>query len=161
MCTYNTNFKVKYQHIEDELLEKCRTDLECGYNVADILDICHKLYRDELLSVFNIDNMLVEDVNQQLSDGVERLIPVLSTNQKFMEIMEDIIQCNLKQLQNTDDNEKTYDCKYLFQTMFINLFSQDMFYLTHTCICQHINSGVIEDELLEKIRQKSLEAFHL
>ena len=64
---YNTNFDVKYHDIEEELTFKLKnkkqeeltdnTVSEYEYSNQDILDICDKLYRDELTNVFYADNI--------------------------------------------------------------------------------------------------------
>ena len=36
-------------------MSKIDLDKECSYSYQDILDVCNKLYRDELLSVFGLE----------------------------------------------------------------------------------------------------------
>ena len=61
---YNTECKVTYHEIETELVFKLKVkdtdttttdddspDLEYEYSTQEIIDICHKLYIDEICSV--------------------------------------------------------------------------------------------------------------
>ena len=72
--SYNTQFKVKYNDIEQELIHKLKnktpeeyeenSDEEHEYSTQDVLDICNKLYRDELLSVFEAEDVFYAFVNK-------------------------------------------------------------------------------------------------
>ena len=69
---YNIHFKVKYFDIQEELLAKLdgRGDDNEEYTRQDVLDICYKLYTDELCSVFHVENILdksfIQEVLQQV-----------------------------------------------------------------------------------------------
>jgi hypothetical protein len=38
----------------------------------------------------------------------------------------------------------------------LTLFSKDLFYLTHKCICQQFTLGTIDNELLSQLLQESI-----
>ena len=93
---YNTQFKVKYNDIETELIHKLQNEKkyetnrnqndnadektgEYIYNEQDVLDICYKLYNDELLSVFNAEDL--ED--NKIDNGMKYVYEIMMQNEKF------------------------------------------------------------------------------
>jgi hypothetical protein len=43
------------------------------------------------------------------------------------------------------------------QLILIILFSQQVFYITHKCICQQIELNIIDEDLLVELRNKTME----
>ena len=159
--SYNTQFKVKYNDIEQELInklkdkppEECREnpDEEHEYSTQDVLDICNKLYRDELLSVFGADNF-DDNFNDKIDLGMKHIYEQMCINTEFYKIIEEMTQTLLQTtlLNEEIDEQKLSNLKQLITIM---LFSKDLFYITHKCICQQINIGTIDNDLLVELRK--------
>jgi hypothetical protein len=162
--SYNTQFKVKYNDIEKELIHKLKnktpeeyeenSDEEHEYSAQDVLDICNKLYRDELLSVFGANDF----VDDKIDLGMKYVFEKMSINTEFHKIIEEMTQiCINTFLQNEQiDEQKLLDLK---QMIIITLFSQHIFYITHKCVCQQIEVGTIDNELLVELRKHSIDLF--
>jgi hypothetical protein len=146
---YNTNFVVKYHDIQEELLEKNKTTLE--YEDQDILDICDKLYRDELCSVFYAEDILDDKIDQGYKFVYDKMI----LNEQFKSIISEINNI-LSDKNISDDFSKEKDEQKDNYEFFIllTLFSKDMFYLTHKCICQQFTLGTIDNDLLSQLLEK-------
>ena len=131
-------------------------DEDLEYTLEDVQIICDKLYRDELLSVFNVSSTEDEKMDTGIKASIERLID----NKDFRDFMDDIkIQLidfehfvgNPAEMENMKRNSE-----YL---IFITMFSQKLFYLTHICLCQLFTVNEIDPELLLKIKEKILYIF--
>jgi hypothetical protein len=143
--TYNTNFNVKYHDIQKELLNK--NNITCHFDNQDILDVCDKLYRDELCSVFYADDILDDKIDQ----GYKLVYDKMILNQQFKSIICELNNFLSKlDLLDISSNENT-DFFIL-----LTLFSKDLFYLTHKCICQQFTLGTIDNELLSQLLQESI-----
>lgn len=148
---YNTQFKVKYNDIETELINKLQNvSNESDYNSEDVLDICSKLYKDELLSVFNAENL----VDDKIDKSITYVYDTMMLNEKFKILISDLEKIWLQHFVEDKNDEEQYSIK---QYILMALFSQDIFYVTHKCICQQIEQGNIDDELLVELRLKSTE----
>jgi len=147
---YNTNFIVKYYYIQEELLVKNKKALE--YDDQDILDVCDKLYRDELCSVFYTDDILDDKIDQGYKFVYDKMI----LNEQFKSIISEINNI-LSDKNISDDFSKEKDEQKDNYEFFIilTLFSKDMFYLTHKCICQQFTLGTIDNDLLSQLLEKS------
>jgi hypothetical protein len=60
---------------------------------------------------------------------------------------------NKDQLLNFEQKES------IKQLSLISLFSQNLFHITHKCICQQIEVGTIDDNLLVELRKYSVDLF--
>lgn len=148
---YNTQFKVKYNDIETELINKLQNvSNESDYNSEDVLDICSKLYKDELLSVFNAENL----VDDKIDKSITYVYDTMMLNEKFKILISDLEKIWLQHFVEDKNDEEQYSIK---QYILMALFSQDIFYVTHKCICQQIEQGNIDDELLVELRLKTTE----
>lgn len=160
--SYNTQFKVKYNDIEKELIHKLKnktpqdyeenSDEEYEYSNQDVLDICNKLYRDELLSVFQAEDVTDNNFEQ----GINYVYDILLTNNSFKEIIDEMTNYTT----NEFDKNKTFSHEQhdsLKKLMLISLFSQNLFHITHKCICQQIEVGIIEEELLVELKKHSVD----
>jgi hypothetical protein len=155
---YNTRFLVKYNTIEHELLnkEEFKEDIdvdsssdEGDYSRQDVLDICTKLYVDELLSVFGADSVTDPEIETTMNNIYDEML----LNQEFKKVMTDIEkECAQKFLNSPDsvtqDNPPENNSSALRQIIIDILFSQHLFYITHQCICQQLELGSINIELL-------------
>ena len=166
---YNTQFNVKYNDIEEELISKLNNKLtntfdkdedeseDYEYTHQDVLDICDKLYHDELLSVFNVECITENNID----DIMKYVYDMMNLNTNFKLIIDEITQNCIKEfLQNTNDKNTKYETikekeENIRQISLIFLFSKDVFYITHKCVCQQINLGVIDTDLLVVLKNKS------
>jgi len=168
---YNTDYKVKYYDIEQELLfnlkhklstfnetcakeETCEEDLDYEYTPDDILTICDKLYCDEILSVFYAESILDDTLNKSMRDVFEIMI----SNQEFKTILDEtkhgLYMCRLDHNTHLTETETT-NSNYDFIVL-LTLFSQPFFHLMHKCICQQLTIGLIDNVLLDELKHKLL-----
>jgi len=152
--SYNTQFKVKYNDIKEELINKLKqkTSEEHEYSIEDVLDICNKLYIDELLSVFNI-----EDLNDdKIDNDIKYIYNIMMTNENFNLIINEMLILNTNEFDKNKEftSEQQENLKQLVLT---SLFSQHLFHITHKCICQQIETGLIDNELLVELRKYSID----
>lgn len=149
---YNYAFVVKYQQIKNELMEKQRTkdkdkqqeqqegeqqqDNDDCYSEEDIVDICQKLYVDEILSVFGAESMFDDKIDVGLAAITRELIK----HPDYKRMMEQELR-----LLATDDKMKT-DYAYDFDgetesnqlhLLSCMLFSEGVFHVTHR-VLQHL-----------------------
>jgi hypothetical protein len=131
-------------------------DLDIEYSMDDVHLICDKLYRDELLSVFEAES--INDPN--MDAGIKRVIERMIDNANFKQLLEDIkheiidvtkFTGTPTEIQNLDRNSE-----YL---IFITLFSQHVFYITHKCICQLFTVNEINPELIDQLKNKTISLF--
>ena len=166
---YNTQFNVKYNDIEEELISKLNNkpintfdkdedeSEDYEYTHQDVLDICDKLYHDELLSVFNVECITENNID----DIMKYVYDMMNLNTNFKLIIDEITQNCIKEfLQNTNDKNTKYETikekeENIRQISLIFLFSKDVFHITHKCVCQQINLGVIDTDLLVVLKNKS------
>jgi hypothetical protein len=160
---YNTNFKVKYHDIEEELICKFKhktqeeyvenPNEEYEYSNQDIIDICDKLYRDELLSVFNAETI----IDNKIDNGIEYVKTILLNNDEIKTKINTLIELFLNEKQQNLDNDETGaetiedKHQYIESVLCLSLFSQPIFYVTHQCVCQQFHNGNIEPNLLIKL----------
>ncbi len=131
-------------------------DEEYEYTLDDVYTICEKLYRDELLSVFNVQSISDENIDAGIKAAIEQMID----NESFRKLLDDI-KVNLIDFDNFAGTPEELEnmkrnSEYL---IFISLFSQKLFYLTHICLCQLFTVGEISPELLSKIKEKTIGLF--
>lgn len=140
LVMYDTQFIVKYKQIEQELILKCDTQpsLSLEYSKEDVFDICKELYQHELLSVFSASG--IEDIN--ISDCILSIWLLLKTNQEFIKIFEIYKQ--------------KYFPIYEDDMVFTSLFNYDFFYIIHKCVCQEIDTGNIDKDMLEQFKHALL-----
>lgn len=151
---YNTQFKVKYNKIQKELLNKVdnrHTQEECNedhiYSNEDVIDICNKLYRDELISVFGAENIL----DDKIDEGIKHVYDIMIKNEHFTEIINEMI--DLISNEFIKHGEIISGKQDNIQLILFALFSQDLFYITHKCVCQQIELGTINDKLLIQLKK--------
>ena len=169
---YNTQFKVKYNDIETELVEKLNNKETTEYNLEDVSDICSKLYRDELMTVFDVHNIF----DDKLDQGMKNIYQIMIRNEKFKQITDDLINAYLQEFIKTTEREREGEEEekeeiqtqkqvvelleqeqQIRQLVLLILFSQNIFYITHKCIYQQMEQCTINDDLLVILKQKSTE----
>jgi len=166
---YKTDFIVKYNTIENELLQllekdnkKLNSNVEANnvkgvddnsdeedykYTKADILNICGKLYRDELISVFDAES--IED--PKLEKGMYLLFEKLQNYEIFNHFLQDVGKNFMDKTRVKTEEELFHFKQNSDYFIFITMFSQQMFYMTHQFICKLLVDGVVSNELIEQM----------
>jgi hypothetical protein len=176
---YDTKFIVRYHDIQEELvlILKKEEEEERGvkpveydqYSSQDILDICNKLYRDELCSVFYAEDIMDDKIDK----GMKTVFDIMLVNPDFKAIIDKIKELLLlresKNLEleldtvtlgsdtvNSDTiNLESVNLATINLEILLTLFSENIFYITHKCICQQITTGHIDTDLLEILNQNT------
>jgi hypothetical protein len=134
-----------------------QSDEDYKYNRKDITYICEKLYRDELLEVFGADS--IDD--PRMDEGIKAIFEALIKNEEFKSFLVEmnglISDPNTAKTETELANLKR-NTDYL---IFITLFSQKMFYLTHRCLCQMLTLGHVEADMMELLKQRTLKLFQI
>ena len=136
--------------------ENDNDDEEFEYSMDDVHLICEKLYRDELLSVFGVDTINDENMDK----GIKRVIEKMVDNENFRQLLEDIKKelVDFSSFTGTETEMENIrrNSDYI---IFITLFSQHVFYITHKCICQLFTNDNIDHELMIRLKEKTLHLF--
>ena len=171
---YDTKFIVRYHDIQEELvlILKKEEEEERGvpveydqYSSQDILDICNKLYRDELCSVFYAEDIMDDKIDK----GMRTVFDIMLVNPDFKAIIDKMKELLLlRESKNVDlelelESESESDTVNLESVnlatinleILLTLFSENIFYITHKCICQQITTGHIDTDLLENLNQNT------
>jgi hypothetical protein len=148
---YDTQFKVKYYEIEQELLTKCEKNQESEYTKEDVLDICDKLYKDELISVFlgNTNEEIYDLIIDNINDNIKELYNTILVNTQFKQLIEEVSETCF-------EKKETINYIVLFA-----LFSHQLFHLTHKCICQHLETGIIDATLFFQLKHLTSQLFRV
>jgi len=160
---YNTKFQVKYYNIEKELLSKINVveEYQYQYSPQDVFDICNKLYRDELLSVFELEYFEDDKMNEM----IKNVYNALMINLEFKKIIDEMLQFCFKDffLDKMEDIplnlKKEREDSIKKQIILTTLFSQHLFYITHKCICQQLELGTIDKCLLVELKTHSIDIY--
>jgi hypothetical protein len=180
MSIYNTEFEVKYNDIKEELLYKLtgsysakteeatenkyevnNPDEEFEYSVQDIVDVCDKLYRDELLSVFYADSIDEDKIDK----GIHAIGSLMMQNPHVKQLADDLVAVIHKQMINELSTEEEKNAKEtvllssLVSVATASFFRQETFSIWHKCICQQISTETIDESLLVELRNKSVDLF--
>jgi hypothetical protein len=168
---YDTKFIVRYHDIQEELdlILKKEEEEERGvrgvpveydqYSSQDILDICNKLYRDELCSVFYAEDIMDEKIDK----GMKTVFDIMLVNPDFKSIIDKMKELLLLRESQKLELESGLDTVNLESVnldtinleILLTLFSENIFYITHKCICQQITTGHIDTDLLEILNQNT------
>jgi hypothetical protein len=159
---YNTDFKVKYHDIQEELLSNFNNknnDSENEYSEEDILDVCNKLYKDEIASVFFAEDIL----DDKIDIGMKTVLDNLLVNEDFQIIFNELKGHFIDYISDddSDDNDHDYhdnseEIHNINLLVCLTLFSNKIFFITHKCICQQLVVGLIDNDLLEQLRENAL-----
>ena len=169
---YDTKFIVRYHDIQEELVLILKKEEEeekyDQYSSQDILDICNKLYRDELCSVFYAEDIMDDKIDK----GMRTVFDIMLVNPDFKAIIDKMKELlllreskNLElelELESESDtvnlesvNLDTINLDTINLEILLTLFSENIFYITHKCICQQITTGHIDTDLLEILNQNT------
>lgn len=127
------------------------------YTRKDVTYICEKLYRDELLSVFGAES--VDD--PEMDKGIRAIFEALIANDEFKQLLVELnaLLLDLSSAKNeTEIANLKRNTDYL---IFLTLFSQQAFYLTHKCLCQMITLGKVLPDMMNQLKQRALKIFSL
>ena len=161
---YNTDFKVKYHDIKEELTWKLKNktpeelelnpDPEYEYNNQDILDICNKLYRDELSSVFYAEDTF----DDKIDIGINFVLVQLKVNPDFNLILDELKTVLLNNSTGIfSEEEKVYFATHSDLMIMLTLFAEVTFYIFHKCICQQLTLGTIDADLLDELKKNTID----
>jgi len=126
---YNTNYECRY-HKEDIFLPTDNIDDDEKEHVRDIL------YKEDMLSIFSI---FEEHQFSKIDKEIESLY---------------------NKVKNCDDLKEcmTYAAAKFFsedeQTGLCVLYAYDYMYLTHSCVCEYLEEGVISEQKLLLLKEK-------
>jgi hypothetical protein len=140
---------------EDEDQEEDEEDYK--YTRKDVTYICEKLYRDELLSVFGAET--IDD--PKMDEGIKAIFEALIKNEEFQTFlteMNGLLSDPSKAKTETELANLKRNTDYL---LFITLFSQQSFYLTHKCLCQMLTLGHVEPDMMDQLKQRTLKIFQI
>lgn len=170
---YNIHFKVKYFDIQEELLAKLLLggdddDDDGEYTKQDVLDICYKLYTDELCSVFHVENILDKLLNENIQEILQQ---VSANNIVFKTIVEDLVTLLLddfltnllgqgqegEEQEGQGETDYKENCQHFVSML---LFSKDVFHITHKCIVQQLSDIPMDEDLLKSLKDKCLEVIY-
>ena len=164
---YDTKFIVRYHDIQEELdliLKKEEEEEKYDqYSSQDILDICNKLYRDELCSVFYAEDIMDDKIDK----GMRTVFDIMLVNPDFKAIIDKMKELLLlRESKNVEleldtvtlgsvnldtINLESVNLATINLEILLTLFSENIFYITHRCICQQITTGHIDTDLLENL----------
>ena len=168
---YDTKFIVRYHDIQEELVLILKKDNEVDhyqYSSQDILDICNKLYRDELCSVFYAEDIMDDKIDK----GMKTVFDIMLVNPDFKAIIDKMkellllresknVELELESESESDTinlesvNLESVNLDTINLEILLTLFSENIFYITHKCICQQITTGHIDTDLLENLNQNT------
>ena len=163
---YDTKFIVRYHDIKEELDLILKKDNEVDhyqYSSQDILDICNKLYRDELCSVFYAEDIMDDKIDK----GMKTVFDIMLVNPDFKAIIDKMkellllresknVELELESESESDTvNLESVNLDTINLEILLTLFSENIFYITHKCICQQITTGHIDTDLLEILNQNT------
>jgi hypothetical protein len=141
---------------QDEAQEEGEEE-EYKYNRKDITYICEKLYRDELLSVFDAES--IDD--PKMDEGIKAIFEALIKNeefQTFLQEMNGLLSDPSTAKTETELANLKRNTDYL---IFITLFSQQTFYLTHKCLCEMLTLGHVTPEMMDQLKKRTLKIFNI
>lgn len=159
----NTNVAICQPCIKKEKDEKKEKkeddddDEEIEYTMDDVRLICDKLYRDELLSVFNVESVNDRNVDLGITSVIEKMIVNSTFRVILEEIKTDLVDINTLTGTPTEVENMIRNLEYL---IFVTLFNQQIFYIAHKCICQLFTIGSIDPELVVVLKQKLITFFN-
>jgi hypothetical protein len=137
--------------------EQDEEEEEYKYNRKDITYICEKLYRDELLSVFDAES--IDD--PKMDEGIKAIFEALIKNeefQTFLQEMNGLLSDPSTAKTETELANLKRNTDYL---IFITLFSQQTFYLTHKCLCEMLTLGHVTPEMMDQLKRRTLKIFNI
>ena len=161
---YNTSFKVKYYDIENELLLKLHSKTDDHpssdetYSEQDVIDICEKLYRDEILSVLNVETIDDHVIDTTIKETYDKMIKCNEFKQLLEQLNDTFI--SIKEQRGTEQRGTEQRGTEDLELIFVMLFSQSLFHLAHKCICEFFENGNISNDLLVRLKENAVILFN-
>ena len=140
---------------EQALEEDDESEEDYKYTRDDIAYICDKLYRDELLSVFDADSL--ED--PKMDAGIKMVFEHLIKHDEFIKFLEELSPKVMDKSKVKTEQEQFNFKRNTDYLIFITMFSHQLFYLTHQCICKMLVNEHVGDELIGDLKGKLLQIF--
>ena len=125
------------------------------YTREDIMYICEKLYRDELISVFDAESL--ED--PKMDAGIKMVFERLIKHDEFSKFLVELSPYVVDNSKAKTEQEFFIYKRNSDYLLFITMFSQQLFYLTHQCICKMLVEGHVGNELLNELKSKLITIF--
>ena len=126
-----------------------------AYTREDIMYICEKLYRDELISVFDAESL--ED--PKMDAGIKMVFERLIKHDEFSKFLVELSPYVVDNSKAKTEQEFFIYKRNSDYLLFITMFSQQLFYLTHQCICKMLVEGHVGNELLNELKSKLITIF--
>lgn len=139
---------------EEEPKEDEEEDIE--YTMDDVHLICEKLYRDELLSVFEVETINDGNMDVGIKKVIEKMIENPKTKKMLEDIKHDLVDFSSFTGTPTEMENIRRNADYI---IFITLFSQHIFYITHICVCQLFTTNDIDDEVVNFLKERMINLF--
>lgn len=143
----------KTQALEEE--QPVAEEEDYKYTRDDIAYICDKLYRDELLSVFDAESL--ED--PKMDAGIKMVFEHLIKHDEFIKFLEELSPKVMDKSKVKTEQEQFNFKRNTDYLIFITMFSHQLFYLTHQCICKMLVNKHVGDELIGDLKGKLLQIF--
>jgi hypothetical protein len=149
---------IKEEPIKEEPITKVDDDddEDIEYTMEDVHLICEKLYRDELLSVFEVETINDGNMDAGIKKVIEKLIENPKTKKMLEDIKHDLVDFSSFTGTPTEMENIRRNADYI---IFITLFSQHIFYITHICVCQLYTINDIDDELVNLLKERMINLF--
>jgi hypothetical protein len=131
-------------------------DEDIEYTMEDVHLICEKLYRDELLSVFEVETINDGNMDAGIKKVIEKMVENPKTKKMLEDIKHDLVDFSSFTGTSTEMENIRRNADYI---IFITLFSQHIFYITHICVCQLFTINDIDDELVNLLKERMINLF--
>jgi hypothetical protein len=141
---------------EEPIKEDDDDDEDIEYTMEDVHLICEKLYRDELLSVFEVETINDGNMDAGIKKVIEKMIENPNTKKMLEDIKQDLVDFSSFTGTPTEMENIRRNADYI---IFITLFSQHIFYITHICVCQLYTINDIDDELVNLLKERMINLF--
>jgi hypothetical protein len=142
---------------EEAVKEDDDDDEDYKYNRKDVTYICDKLYRDELLTAFGAET--IDD--PEMDEGIKMIFEALINNEEFQQFLKELNALLLDTSTAKTETELANMKRNTDYLIFITLFSQQSFYLTHKCLCEMLTLGKVNPELMLQLKQRTMKIFSL
>ena len=149
---------IKEEPIKEEVVKKDDEDEDedIEYTMEDVHLICEKLYRDELLSVFEVETINDKNMDAGIKKVIEKMVENPKTKKMLEDIKENLVDFTSFTGTPTEMENIRRNADYI---IFITLFSQHIFYITHICVCQLFTINDIDDELVNLLKERMINLF--
>lgn len=149
---------IKAETLKEEVVKDLEEedDEDIEYTMDDVHLICEKLYRDELLSVFEVETINDGNMDAGIKKVIEKMIENPKTKKMLEDIKHDLVDFSSFTGTSTEMENIRRNADYI---IFITLFSQHIFYITHICVCQLFTTNDIDDELVNFLKERMINLF--